>query len=421
MWSLAQTGVGLTTTGLVADLLGFRPALGARKRCGGSVQAAPPAAGRSSAHTEPAFRAGILSAGNEPGAPVQDVGARTAGARQLRRSLYWLLRGWQKHSQEPRVAKCGRVRIRRDDVQIHRGKNGRCNYSGLMRCKSKSCPVCVAERRGRYAWQINDVAGQLRASRGVVTYMATFTLRHGVSDSLTETGHGIRRAWQAMCSGRAWKDLRTELGASYIVAEETTHGKNGWHPHLHVLLFLERQDALALEHLRWRLFDRWRKCVVRHVGVAHEPEWQAFDISECHDSEYVSKLGLEMADPGTKHGKAGRTPLQLLKDGLEGDEQALRLYHDFEKIMRGRRDLTWSKDLQPLRREPPRQERTLGASIPAALWDTLRDKPSAPIRLLEACERGGLDAVCWEIELLSDRSSAWQVRIGTERAPPSSS
>ncbi|MBW5466256.1 hypothetical protein GOY11_35350, partial [Pseudomonas aeruginosa] len=53
----------------------------------------------------------------------------------------------------------------------------------------------------------------------------------------------IRNAWRRTTTGRAGKDFRKLLSIKGTIrALEVTHGQNVFHPHLHVLLFLE-QDA----------------------------------------------------------------------------------------------------------------------------------------------------------------------------------
>jgi len=47
----------------------------------------------------------------------------------------------------------------------------------------------------------------------------------------------IRNAWRRTTTGRAGKDFRKLLGIKGTIrALEVTHGQNGFHPHLHVLL-----------------------------------------------------------------------------------------------------------------------------------------------------------------------------------------
>lgn len=424
---LARSGAAANPNGSGAQHAGKTASFHAWKRCGGTSQAAgrpaPPPPESSRFGTERPSSWGAKRTGEGSGAPRSgalgpaDSGEVSAG--HLRRELYRLQAGWRPHTREERIAKCGRVRVRADGVRIEL-EGGKSSYKGLVRCRSKACPVCVARRRSDYAWQVSDVAAQLHAEGRPRPYLLTCTIRHGFSDDLETTGHGIRRAWQAFCSGRAWQDLRRELGASYIVSEEVTHGRNGWHPHLHVLLFLGSElDIDTLLELRWKLYLRWEACVKRAIGADHAPDWKAFDLRLCERREdYISKLGLELADPGTKRGRAGRTPIQLLSDGIDGEARALALYGDYERIMKGRRDLTWSRDLQPYRRKRERGDVTLAADIPAPLWDTMRDRRGIAIQLLEAAERGGLDAVCWVVQRAAGSSSAWQVRISTQRAPP---
>jgi hypothetical protein len=76
---------------------------------------------------------------------------------------------------------------------------------------------------------------------------------------LEKVWHTISGAWAAIVAGRHRKTLRERFGVSgYVRAVEVTHGKAGWHPHLHVLLLTEAPlDLDELRELHRFLRERW--------------------------------------------------------------------------------------------------------------------------------------------------------------------
>lgn len=332
---------------------------------------------------------------------VEDSGK--VGSKALRRTLYQLQDSYRLYSAKPRVSKCGHTRCS-SDVAVQAGPDG-ASYAGLIRCRAKACPVCLAKRRSRYADEINAVAEAWARRQGHrVTYMATFTIRHGMDAPLALTGHGVREAWGACVGSLKWQTMRRKYGLEYIVAEEVTFGGHGWHPHLHVLFLPERPlTEQAFVEVQDFLAQRWELVVQRTLGARFVPDFDhGSDFRPAKREEYISKhIGLELADPGTKEGRRkGRTPIQLLDSWMRNwDELALERYQEYERAMSGRRDLTWSRRLRALRVAACRaldelasergQQQAVAAVLPGRVWDQWRHHPGARHRLLEAAERGG--------------------------------
>ena len=143
-----------------------------------------------------------------------------------------------------RTSKCCRWRVPKQALQVHRStEHGKAFYSGLQVCASVwACPVCAAKiSERRRAELVTAVA--LAKSMGLHVKLLTLTVPHGLGDELPVLLEQIRNAWRRTSSTRAGDKLRKLLGIKGTIrALEVTHGQNGFHPHLHVLLFLE-QDA----------------------------------------------------------------------------------------------------------------------------------------------------------------------------------
>lgn len=141
---------------------------------------------------------------------------------------------------------------------------------------------------------------------------------------------------------RGVQSIWSELVTASVRAVEMPHGVNGWHPHLHVLLRTSCWDAED----RAILLTRWKEAIRRELGDACTPNdehaimWSdPIDAADARGREkYLTKLGLEVAAPG-KRGKKGATHWELAADAAEGDQKALRLWHEFFAGTKGRRML----------------------------------------------------------------------------------
>ena len=131
---------------------------------------------------------------------------------------------------------------------------------------------------------------------------------------------------------------------------EVTYGANGWHPHLHVQLFLEErlgeEDLAAAE--RW-LSERWANCVARELGAEHVPdELHGVDLRPSRRGDYGFKMALELAEPGSKRARRGhRTPWQIAADyAAHGADPDARLWRNYCAGMRGAQMHHWSNGLR---------------------------------------------------------------------------
>ena len=253
-----------------------------------------------------------------------------------------------------RTSKCCRWRVPKQSLQVHRSiEHGKAFYSGLQVCASVwACPVCAAKiSERRRAELVTAVA--LAKSMGMHVKLLTLTVPHGLGDDLPTLLVQIRNAWRRTTTGRAGKDFRKLLGIKGTIrALEVTHGQNGFHPHLHVLLFLE-QDATngcvqGLFTPIWQ--DACTKAGLPRPSDAHG--CRVDDGSKA--AAYASKWGLEseMTKSHTKQGRNGsRTPWDFLRAFLErseGWEQSAHLFRTYAAAFKGQRQLYWSNGLRAL-------------------------------------------------------------------------
>jgi Replication protein len=262
-----------------------------------------------------------------------------------------------------------------------------------MACGSISgCPVCAPKVRHGRAVEI-DRALRAHLARGGGIVFATFTVPHDRGMSLADLWQTIAESWKTLIAGRARQTLRDRWGlVGFVRSFEATHGRNGWHPHAHVVLLTDRdlEHDEFVELWRW-LAERW---AARVVAMGHpEPSMARGVLCQPVTAEglagYVSKViddhgaeyspGAEIARGDAKRGRAwgSRAPFQILADyTATGRASDLALYREWLAASFGRRIIEWSRGLRAelVGDEPERTDEELASkaepgSVPIAMLD----------------------------------------------------
>jgi len=275
--------------------------------------------------------------------------------RQLRRQVSVLKRGRE----------CG-TPLGRSDVVLKVTPTGEGYASGIVTCGSVwACPVCAAKIRAHRADEIARGLSRLIDEMGGGALLVTLTLPHTAGDRLARTLALVSEGWQAVASGRPWRRERDDYGVlGQIRALEITHGAHGWHPHLHLIVALDRPatvrmaaELAAAWQTRWDawlLRQGWRASATG-VGVDVRPVRGAAEIAQ-----YVAKVqegsklaptsaASELARGDLKATRAAgsRTPFAILADfGSAGTADDLDLWHEYERATQGRSAIRWSPGLR---------------------------------------------------------------------------
>lgn len=346
--------------------------------------------------------------GSDPDAPRRD-------RRRYYRALRYRLRAVGQEVARPNsnVSKCGRVRVKAYGVEVRRRKDGSAYFAGVVRCASVwECPVCSARVTAHRAADLRVVVGAHRCTGGAC-YLLTLTTPHDQGDDLKHLRKSVSDAWRFVCSGRGWVEWKKRLGyVGAVRSAEATVGVNGWHPHLHVLLFtaapLAAAECAAFEE--W-VYGRWAK-KIQAFGYRQPSRERGVVLTESHQDDYVAKLGLadEVASGAFKKGREGRrSPLAVLHDYFKhGRVVDLFLWQEWCDGMRGARQLTWSKGLREryqterelTDREVVKAEESGPAEVVAVIdpemWDAgVSKRPDLQARILNAAEEHGGRAVRW--------------------------
>lgn len=295
--------------------------------------------------------AGGAGGGVRPGAeaPLDRV---TKSVRQIRMARYRHQRGAAAllgHSH--RVGLCQWAMISRHvgvgvDL-IDYPDRQRAAFTGVQRCGSVwVCPSCSARisevRRG----ELNALLAWAR-SRGLFPVMVTLTARHGRDDDLGDLLERLKKAKQRLHRHRTWAGMKVKIVGS-VTATEVTHGRNGWHPHLHMILLVMAEDESEAVTMADNLLRPWLASL---HGAGLDGTGAGFRAQGAAAAgAYVGKWGAaeELALQGQKLGRGGgRTPAQLLAAAVDDhDDEAGALWQRFAAVFQGRRQLVWSRGLK---------------------------------------------------------------------------
>lgn len=238
--------------------------------------------------------------------------------------------------------------------------NSKAGLSGVQTCGSLcSCPVCHHRKMIEYGYQIRQAFEYAKQNK-LVPVMITLTAAHHANMSLAWFRDKFKDAWRKFSSGRPYRRLKEQYGITHwIAAREITRKAlrdNGWHYHMHIVLFLD--GSLVMENedfqtLKSDLSDHWTS-KLDAVGLDYQPEY-AFDLSAGHDvgKHYLTKLGISSKDGDlsyemTGSENKGHTIWDILRHSMYGDQQATSWYLEYVEAMTGENWITSSHGLWKL-------------------------------------------------------------------------
>lgn len=336
---------------------------------------------------------------------------RRADRRKMREALYDI-------SRLKRVTKCGKYAIDRSEGVSVRSSGEGAHFAGVQLCGSIwACPCCSAKIRQGRCEEISAAVRQ-HVDRGGLALFLTLTVMHGVNQRLADLFPVVADSWRAMNGGQAAKERRERYGITgFIRAIEVTHGENGWHPHLHVLVLLDVGRTVAdVERLGDELVDVWCDTIGKagmprpslrgqKAITVENAEGVAAYVSKVQDADSAAPIALELGRGDLKAARSGhRTPFQILRDfTVTGDLAERALWHEYEEVTRRRQCIAWSKGLRSLFELEDKtdedingeevQGSTLVCKIPHKTWAAVSRRRGMGTELLEAAERRGVNGV----------------------------
>lgn len=218
-----------------------------------------------------------------------------------------------------RTCNCTRLSIS-DGADLYQSKeHKKVHYSGLMKCaNSRTCPVCSAAISERKSNEMR-VAANMAPALGLHFSLLTFTAPHTASDGLSDLVSKLSGALQRFWRGSPAKKFKERFGiVGHIRSFEIRYGRNGWHPHFHIILVSshelpstslcnssKKRVVLPLEQQSdvWQwIFNRWVNCCVNE-GL-DQPNLYGMDLQNGQKAgEYITKFGSNSEILETKTGK----------------------------------------------------------------------------------------------------------------------
>lgn len=347
--------------------------------------------------------------------------------RWSRRAVLWRV------SDLKRVAFCGRVPRSTGSAVTLRRTEGVGGWAGLQHCGSVwSCPVCAGRILVHRALEIGAVLGAAVAAGHPLGFV-TLTMRHREAQALGALWAAAGKGWTRAITGRAWVE-ETEV-EGWVRVWEVTHGRNGWHVHVHLVLVLDVGATSAdLDRIASGMFGRWSSGL-QAAGLdapwRRGQEWHLVTGPKACEQlgEYLAKfadapdtralgegLGLELTHtmPGRSSDALRTRPVWALLDDVAtlGDADSLGLWHEWEKASKGRKQVGWSVGLRE-RFAPTVEDRTddeiageeLGSrsddviALTAEAWRSLVARPHAPLFVIEALEGHGVEGARRALEM----------------------
>lgn len=248
-------------------------------------------------------------------------------------------------------------------IEVHKTcEHNKAFYTGLMSCGSVwNCPVCAAKISERRRTEM-QIALDLAQDAGLKPFLVTLTNSHGIGDDLADIKAKQLKALRKLSIGKnSIKNTLRRQGidqVGFIRTYEITHGKkNGFHPHFHIIVFIDSdlETKYILDDLKQTYFKRWFSACEK-VGLPLPSEKHGVDVKNGDfAARYVTKWGLADEMTKTLHKKSkkdGLSPWGLLQAIFENDnpeyprEYATGLFYAYSRIMGGTRQLFWSVGLR---------------------------------------------------------------------------
>ena len=248
------------------------------------------------------------------------------------------------------LAACGWKRLPGPGVAV-RGmpKDGggfeRVAFGGLVACGSHLCPTCGPRLAETRRDEVEAILVWAKA-QGFHPVMLTLTTANKKGDALAPMLDRQRLALRAWKNDRRYRDRKGDV-EGVISAFETTHGGNGWHPHIHLILLVKAPTMGRALRLVAGLRAAWVAAAKGQGLHAGRAGFKAHAGDRA--AEYVAKWDLshEVAMSVAKEGREkGQTPGQMLMAAYHGDAEAAALWAEYARAMKGKSVLRFSPGLK---------------------------------------------------------------------------
>ncbi len=290
-------------------------------------------------------------------------------------------------------------------VDVWETASGNFHYGGLQTCGAVwLCPICAAKISDHRRWELSGAIEEA-VRQGLSVYHMTQTAPHHKGERFNDLLGKMTRARRLMMHRKVWKRIAGLIGLKGTVRGlENTYGKNGWHIHFHIIMFCEvAMSEESRRTVQGMISEAWADAC-ESVGLERPTREHGIRLQDgTAAGDYVGKWGLEdeLARSHLKDGRdKGKSPFQLLDGIIEGNVECKRLFLEYAKAIKGRRQLVWSKGLRNMLKmgeeksdesiaedAPDTEPSTLFAQIPVTDWNRVV-KQGKRGELLEVCRNG---------------------------------
>lgn len=271
-----------------------------------------------------------------------------------------------KDKKQNRVCGCGKWRIDKEmpvGVQFDASK-GVAKYHNLQYCGSVwVCPDCSYKISQERKKELADAMKGCR-DKGLHVAMLTLTVPHYLGDDLKTLLKKMSKAKHSLWTNRNSREYFADQFpmVGHITATEVKYSdNNGFHPHFHILCFLDKQYAAEdLQIIESELYEFWaEKCVKSGLGKPNRRNGIDLKMRSNNEdmlADYISKWGMaeEMTQAHLKVGKKNMSSLtmwevlELAQIEASTKDKYSYIFKTYAAAFKGRRQLFWSKGLKEL-------------------------------------------------------------------------
>ena len=285
---------------------------------------------------------------------------------QLKEKAGQILYTPNAEKQEFRVCYCGKLRISEKmpvGVRYDSAKK-RASYDNIQYCGSVwTCPDC-SKKVSLAKKELVAKAVTSANAKGMHVAMLTLTIPHYLGDDLKDLLSKMKKAKNYLFTNRnsrEWFADQFPLVGEITATEVKYSDRNGFHPHLHILLFLNREyQKEDIERIEGEIYEFWaEKCVKRGLGKPsrkHGVDLKMEKTGEQTYASYIAKWGLasELTQSHMKIGKKNMSSLtmwevlDLAQMEVSTSDKYSRIFRTYAKAFKGARQIRPSNGLLEL-------------------------------------------------------------------------
>jgi hypothetical protein len=202
-------------------------------------------------------------------------------------------------------------------------------FGGLLRCNSNTGFCDCADRNAREHRQKLLRMMRRWMTMGKHLYFVTLTMSHEKFHSLQELELARQKGMYSVTNGSRWRTNKRDFGvAGRVTLIEATKGDSGWHPHVHMILFVDHEwGETEQREFGDAIFGRWSEGVMslgihkmarpsraRGIDVEHiTTDSRLADIAEYAVKNQLVAAALEMTNSDAKEGRADGEAIKAIR------------------------------------------------------------------------------------------------------------